>query len=186
VRIEQYPTDSEVAATMLWMAHERGLIEDKHILDMGAGTGILGLGTMFFNPKKVTFIDIDKEALAILHKNLEIINKETKICQMEVINADIGTLYGSFDFIITNPPFGTKIKHADSIFLKKAFEISDRIYSLHKSETTLFLDNIASKNGFKMQRMTDFHFPIKQSMDFHRRKIHRINVSLYSFTKEKI
>ena len=46
VRVEQYPTDSEIAAQMLWESHLRGDIEGKVIVDLGCGTGILGIGAL--------------------------------------------------------------------------------------------------------------------------------------------
>ena len=130
VRVEQYSTDSEVAATMLWLAQEMGDITDKNILDMGAGTGLLGLGTMFFNPKCVTFVDVDQDALDILEKNKEKVSQLIDITKNKVICSDIKDYSSPADTIITNPPFGTKTRHADRDFLKKAFKLSSTIYSL--------------------------------------------------------
>ena len=41
VKKEQYMTDSEVAADILWNAFMDGYIDDKTIADLGSGTGIL-------------------------------------------------------------------------------------------------------------------------------------------------
>ena len=69
-RLEQYPTDSEIAAEMLWFAYQRGEIEDRAVGDFGCGTGILGIGALFLGAKKVFFVDIDKNALKRLKENL--------------------------------------------------------------------------------------------------------------------
>ena len=38
---EQYATDSETAADLLWLAFMNGDVKDKVIADFGCGTGIL-------------------------------------------------------------------------------------------------------------------------------------------------
>ena len=68
VRLEQYPTDSEIAATMLWDAYMQGHIEDKILADLGSGTGILGIGAILLGAKHVYFVDADREVLDILRE----------------------------------------------------------------------------------------------------------------------
>ena len=58
LKLEQYPTDSEIAAEVIWHAQLAQDLQDKSIADLGCGTGILGIGCMFFEPKKVFFVDI--------------------------------------------------------------------------------------------------------------------------------
>jgi predicted RNA methylase len=42
----------------------------------------------------------------------------------------------TIDTVIMNPPFGTRVKNADMIFLKAAFDVaSSSVYSLHKTST---------------------------------------------------
>ena len=57
--LEQYPTDSEIAADMLWSADMQGDIEGKVIADLGAGTGILGIGALILGAKGITCSLID-------------------------------------------------------------------------------------------------------------------------------
>ena len=63
VRVEQYPTDSEIAAEVLWSAFMKGDIDKMCIADLGCGTGILGIGALLLGAKKVYFLDIDQNAL---------------------------------------------------------------------------------------------------------------------------
>jgi putative methylase len=104
-RLEQYPTDSEIAAEVLWFAGMRNDIKEKTVTDLGCGTGILGIGALLLGAKKTFFIDKDKEALAILGSNL----KKLKIKKgFEIIDADISKFNKRVDVVIQNPPFGTK------------------------------------------------------------------------------
>ena len=75
VKLEQYPTDSEIAAEILWNAHMRGDLDNKIVADLGCGTGILGIGALLLGAKKVFFVDIDKNALEILKQNFSRVKK---------------------------------------------------------------------------------------------------------------
>ena len=52
VRLEQYPTDGETAADILWNMYILGDIDGKVIVDLGAGTGILGIGAGLLGAKR--------------------------------------------------------------------------------------------------------------------------------------
>lgn len=179
VRVEQYPTPSEIASTMLWRAYEIGDIENKEIVDLGAGTGILGLGTILLGAKKITFIDEDKEALSILKKNLKKLESEYNLPECRIIESNINNIDINCDTIIMNPPFGTKIIHADRDFLNYAFNHSRSIYTLHKTETKDFIVKHCEKNKFKVEEIYDLNFPIKASHPFHKKPKKDIKVSFF-------
>ncbi len=75
IKAEQYSTDSESAAELLWFAHMHRNIEDKVIGDLGAGTGILGLGALMLGAKRVYFVENCRSALKTAHSNLEHLEK---------------------------------------------------------------------------------------------------------------
>ena len=183
---EQYPTDGEIAADLLWNAHMIGDIENKIIADLGCGTGILGIGALLLGAKFVYFIDKDFEALKILNLNLEELKISEKISEKsyKIISSDIEQL--SFkemkikaEIVLQNPPFGTKIKHNDKLFLEKAFAISPIIYSFHKSNTKIFISAISKDYHFEITHEFTYQFPLKQTMKIHKSKIKRIEVSCY-------
>ena len=60
VRVEQYSTDAEIAAEVLWYAYMKGDI-GKVSVDLGCGTGILGIGLLALGSEKVHFIDSDQK-----------------------------------------------------------------------------------------------------------------------------
>jgi len=184
VRLEQYPSDGQVAATLLWQAAINGDIEDKHILDLGSGTGILGIGALLLGAKKVTFVDIDPSVLKILKKNFEFLKENWEIDiknKWEFVNTTVESLMIKQDenmVVIMNPPFGTKAKHADKKFLETAIKYSPSIYSMHKTSTKGFLEAFSKDNNYDLYWVEDMSFPIKQTMAEHRKKIERIKVSI--------
>lgn len=203
---EQYPTDSEVAASVLWNAYILGDIEGKAIADLGCGTGILGIGSILLGAHKVLFIDIDKTALEIAKSNISKILKDFRDARkskifdisklkseslkysgldfnVEFICKDIRRVQSKVEVVLENPPFGTKVKHNDIIFLEKAMEMAKIIYSFHKSESKAFLERFSAKKNFMITHIWDFKFPLKATFSFHRRQVHRIDVSCFRLEK---
>ncbi|MEK6946831.1 MAG: METTL5 family protein [Nanoarchaeota archaeon] len=185
---EQYPTDSEVAASMLWNAYVLGDIEGRVIADLGCGTGILGIGALLLGADKVSFIDMDKGVLEVAKSNILKVESESLehiglISKAEFICKDIQKVNIKAGVVLENPPFGTKVKHSDRLFLEKALETAPIVYSFHKSESKTFLEGFAAKKNARITHIWDFEFPLKASFEFHRRQIHRINVSCFRFEK---
>ncbi len=188
VRQEQYPTDSEVAASILWNAYLLGDIEGKVIVDLGCGTGILGIGALLLGAKRVFLIDMDYKVLEQAKNNILKVKSESSMynnidLKAELRLADVGGVKLKVDVVIENPPFGTKVKHSDRLFLEKALEIAPIVYSFHKSESKSFLEGFAAQKNAKITHIWNFRFPLKASFEFHRRQIHRINVSCFRFEK---
>src|SRR3989338_7177659 len=101
VRDEQYTTDSEVAASMLWQAYMKGDVSGKVIADLGAGTGILGLGALLLGAKKVFFVESDKEALEITQDNHNSLKSEASFYGKSVFfNTDIKDFNEKADVVI--------------------------------------------------------------------------------------
>ena len=183
LRQEQYITDSEVASMVLWNANMLGDIDRKKVADLGCGTGILGIGALLLGAKKVVFIDIDRNALETAKNNLAKLKSEFSLPlgPAEFINQDIKEAVIDADVVLQNPPFGTKIKHHDVIFLEKAFKTAKVVYSFHKSESKAFLERFSDKKNARMAHVWNFKFPLKATFLFHRRQIHRIDVSCFRF-----
>jgi putative methylase len=179
-RLEQYPTDSEIAAEVLWFAHQNNDIEEKTIADLGCGTGILGIGSMFFSPEKVYFVDVDEKALKRLEENLALQDFDA---EKEIICSNVKDFNKKADMVIQNPPFGVKSEHADKLFLETAFKISNVIYSFHKIESEKFIEKISKDHGFKITHLFKFDFPLKNTMSFHEKRIERIKVGCWRLEK---
>ena len=176
--LEQYPTDSEVAAELLWMAFMQCDIDGKVVADLGAGTGILGIGALLLGAKKVHFVENEPGALMLLKDNLKCVKGGHEIHEksLEEFNTEVDT-------VVENPPFGTRRRHADRFFLEKALSLAQVVYSLHKSSTKAFIVSEAARHGFMAAQMVDFSFPLKNSRLHHRRRVHRIEVTGFRFQK---
>lgn len=186
VRQEQYVMDSEIGASVLWNAYLLGDIEGKVIDDFGCGTGILGIGALMLGAKHVLFVDMDEEALENAKNNiLKVKSEGYRLGKAEFISSDIGEVKTKADVVIQNPPFGTKIRHNDAFFLEKALETAPVVYSFHKSESKGFLERFSAQKNAKITHVWSFKFPLKATFSFHRRKIHRIDVSCFRFEKLK-
>lgn len=184
--LEQYPTDSEIAAESLWTAYMNGDIEDKVVADLGAGTGILGIGALLLGARLVYFVEKDRKALSLLEKNLSSYSPERYAISASDIQDFTGSTVSAdekIDTVIMNPPFGTKEKHADREFLIKAFSLCSRIYSFHKTSTARFVESVSQESGLRIILRKDFQFPLKNTYSFHKSKIKRIEVSLFYLSR---
>lgn len=187
--LEQYSTDSEIAASILWDAQMQGWINGKSVIDFGAGTGILGIGCILLGAKKVVFVEIDQRSIDLLKENLEMLKANFDISSdISIIKSDIKNIDGNSletaDLVVQNPPFGTKEKNMDSLFLEKAMLLSKRIITMHKTITKQFIDEFAERQGFQQFRYYAFNYPLKMTMPQHRKKIEYIKVSCWLLVKD--
>ena len=121
IKLEQYQTDSEIAAESLWFTHMNNDIHGKVIADLGCGTGIFGFGALILGAKKVFFVDLDEKAIKVAKENRKFLEKELKKrFNCAFINKDIRSFRNKVDVVIQNPPFGIKRTHTDKLFLMKA------------------------------------------------------------------
>ncbi|MBW2993450.1 METTL5 family protein [Candidatus Woesearchaeota archaeon] len=183
-QLEQYPTESEIAAEVLWFAYMNKDI-NKTIADLGCGTGLLGIGALLLGAKKVLFVDIDDKSLDVARQNLESVDKNL-LKKSEFIKTDIRNFEKNADIVIQNPPFGIKLKHADKTFLETAFRTSPVIYSFHKLETRDFINKLAEKHSFKITHFWTFDWPLKQTMKYHKKRIQHIKVGCWRLEKINI
>jgi|TARA_Y100000034_G_scaffold114964_1_gene151639 putative methylase len=185
LKLEQYQTDSEIAAEVLWIAFMNNDIKDKVIGDLGCGNGVLGLGALILGAKKVYFIDVDKKVLEIAKENKKVLEKElNEKLDAIFMNEEIKSFNKKVDVVIENPPFGVKEKHADKEFLIKAMDISNVVYSFHKIESEDFIEKLSNDNGFIVKDVIKIKFPIKSSFKFHRKKVHFVDVGCFRLNRK--
>jgi len=178
VKLEQYPTDSEIAAEMSWLAYISGDIEGKAVVDLGCGTGFLSIACVMLGAT-VTGIELDESALETARRNAEDAN-----VSIEFIATSVEAFTKKVDTVIQNPPFGTKERHADREFLLKAFELANVVYSIHKTTTIKYIEKVAESNGFKVTYRKTYQHPLKASQRFHTKAIHRITVDVFRFERK--
>ncbi len=181
---EQYITDSETASQMLWGALMQGDIKDMSVADLGAGTGVLGLGAMLLGAKWVIMVEADGRAIEAARRNYESLKERFGLGNnITFINSDISAYSKEVDTVIENPPFGVQNEHADRPFLIKAFEVGKAVYSLHKIESQRFIEGLAKENNFRLTHVWRYSLPLKKTMDFHTRRIERVAVGCFRLEK---
>lgn len=181
LKLEQYATDSNIAAEILHHAYMEGDIDGKIIADLAAGPGILGIGCLLMGAEKVFFVDKDETILTTLQENLDSLNIQKD--KYEIVHSDVKEFTIAVDLVIQNPPFGTKEKHHDKLFLEQAFFLAPIIYTIHKATSLKFVQSICKDFGFKLREKMAFNFPLPKSHDFHKKKVKYIEVDCYKLVK---
>nr|CAG4713646.1 unnamed protein product [Naegleria fowleri] len=209
IKLEQYITTPHLASHTLYTAQfSFDDIEGKEVLDLGIGTGMLGLGACLLGAKHVTGVDIDDDALRICSENIDGIIEDVDedlvphfTYRLDLIQSDVfqfermlklrakklalqkGTTeeeeYRIFDTVLLNPPFGTRIKGTDMMFLKVASELTkNAVYSLHKTTTREFVTQKTAKWGFDVKVVAELNYDLEASYSFHKKKSQQIQVDL--------
>jgi len=175
MNLEQYSIPANLAAEMLYIAGSiYNDIYGKSVLDLGTGSGRLAIGASLLGAKQVVGVDVDPSAIAIASSN----GVEAGV-NIEWIIADIEAIRGSFDTVIMNPPFGTRMRHKDRAFLSKALDVGKVVYSLHKRSTRRYLlDFIASKGGM-IHGLFQFDLEIPHMFNFHNEEKYPVEVDFY-------
>ena len=88
VELEQYATEGDLAAFWLLAIDQLDNLENRTVVDLGSGNGILGLGTVFLGAKRVILVEADEQACLISKQNTEKMNQRFS-AQIETIHAKI-------------------------------------------------------------------------------------------------
>jgi len=173
ILLEQYPTRPHIASCMIHtIASSFGDVEDRKILDLGCGCGVLSIGCVMLGAGSVTGVDLDPEALVTARQNLE----DFDIDNVDLVNLDVRQVDrllrpDSFDVVIMNPPFGTKHnKGLDMMFLEKGVKLATRsVYSLHKTSTREHVLKKAEAWGAKPQVLAELRYDLPSTYKHHKK-----------------
>jgi len=173
ILLEQYPTRPHIASCMIHtIASSFDDVEDRKILDLGCGCGVLSIGCVMLGAGSVTGVDLDPEALVTARQNLE----DFDIDNMDLVNLDVRQVDrllrpDSFDVVIMNPPFGTKHnKGLDMLFLEKGVKLATRsVYSLHKTSTREHVLKKAEAWGAKPQVLAELRYDLPSTYKHHKK-----------------
>lgn len=201
--LEQYTVSESVAATMLYLAaYTYGGIVDKRVLDLGCGTGRLALGCAFLGAKSVVGVDIDKLAVKLAAENSVKLGFKTKV---DWVAGDISAIAGKFDTVLQNPPFGVQKRGADRVFLEKALQVADAVYSLHNHpftdeplvkrlrasagvlqvEASPFIARFVAAHGGRIEAVYALLMVIPRMFDFHIKARSETIIDLYVIRRKK-
>jgi putative methylase len=202
VHLEQYTTSESAAATLLYLAaYTYGDIVDKRVLDLGCGTGRLALGSAFLGAESAVGIDIDRLAVKLAAEKSAKIGFETKV---DWIAGDLNAVAGNFDTVLQNPPFGVQKRGADRVFLEKALQVADAVYSLHNHpfsdeplvkrlrrnagllqvEASPFIARFVEAHGGRIKAVYAVLMTIPHMFDFHKKARSETIIDLYVIRKK--
>ena len=204
VNLEQYTLSESAAATMLYLAaYTYGGIVGKRVLDLGCGTGRLGLAAAFLGAESVVGVDIDRVAVRVAAENSVNVGLKNKV---DWVTCDIDAVAGKFDTVVQNPPFGVQKRTADRRFLEKALELGDAVYSLHNHpvtdkrliaklrsgggqplqvEPSPFIQRFVEERGGRVETVYALPLVIPHMFDFHTKARREIVIDLYILRANK-
>ncbi|MES1918902.1 hypothetical protein MHBO_000795 [Bonamia ostreae] len=148
VSLEQYATPPKIASQIvLHLDKTQFKFEDKLIADFGSGTGILSAGAILQGCFAVFCFEKDAAAMLTAKRNFEKFGFAPELILIDVAQIDRQKrLFALFDNVVMNPPFGTRLKGIDLLFVKNALLVTkDSVYSLHKSSTRKVFRNLFSQ-----------------------------------------
>jgi len=174
--LEQYTTPPHLAARMLWVAAVtfRDLPADL-VLDLGAGTGRLGLGAALLGSPFVLLVDVDFEALKralAAARELGVDAAVDAVCS-DVTRFEISRVASC---TVQNPPFGVHRRGADVKFLSAALRLSNVVYSVHKAETASYLLRKCEEVGAEAEALFEEVVRLPPTMPYHFKREHRVRV----------
>ncbi len=170
-KLEQYSTPAPIAADMLYTALGHGTINGKTVLDLGCGSGILGIGAWLLGAERVIGIDASEKAVEQAKAACETMEADVELHTMDVNDVDF-----IVDTVIMNPPFGCQNRNADRAFLDKAMDSASNIYSLHMSNTLPFLDRHVASKGRELWYHKEYKYDIPHLFSFHSRSKRTVEI----------
>ena len=169
--LEQYMTPSVIASDILFTAYSEGDVNGMDIIDLGCGTGMFSIGASLLGAERVCGYDVSDKAIAVATENSYAFGADVafSVC-------DVKDIIERGDTAIMNPPFGCQNRRADRIFLDKAMELCDCVYSMHMASTEEFLNDYVSSSGREICFRRNYRFNIPHTFTFHSKADHDINV----------
>ena len=169
--LEQYSTPAAIAADVLWFAYAQGDIAGKKVVDLGCGTGILGIGAKLLGADEVISLDVDETALGVAMKNAQDLGVD-----LSLLTVDVTDFPEPADTVLMNPPFGAQNPHADVPFLERALATAPVTYTFHNAETEPFVRKKVGELGGTATHRKSYAFPLPHSMPFHTAEVRDVPV----------
>ncbi|GJP43380.1 hypothetical protein CLOM_g2850 [Closterium sp. NIES-68] len=183
IELEQYPTGPHIASRMLYEIHSRfDEVEGRSVLDLGCGCGTLGIAAAMLGAEHVVGVDADEAAIATAQANCQEYEIDMDFIQARLPHMPLTS--DSVEVVVMNPPFGTRTKGADMLFLAAGLKAASvAVYSLHKSSTREHVQRAAVRDfGAKnAEVLYQLRYNLPAMYKFHKRKEVDIEVDLWRF-----
>ena len=148
------PTSSKIRESIFNIIQNR--VSDSLMLDLFAGSGIIGLEALSRGAKDVVFVEKNPKVLRVLKNNMTSFNLNSKVIFNDAIKA-LDILKGSkFDIIFVDPPY------AAGLYPEVLKKIKDN--NLLADDGILILEH-SSCDKFE-QTAEEFNFEIQKSKQY--------------------
>ncbi len=179
--LEQYHTPPDLAAHIVHVADLQTDIEDRTVVDLGCGTGMLALGAALRGPERVVGIDIDPAPLATARENERRVGAMTDVSWIRGDATRLPIAPSDPVTVLMNPPFGAQSGNegADRDFLETAAEIARVSYSVHNSGSESFVRAFADDNGGTVTHAFAAEFELPKQFDHHTESSRAIDAEVF-------
>ncbi len=179
VELEQYATEGDLAARWLVDIVAFGdLTEGCTVADLGAGNGVLGLGSLEMGSGRVILVEADQAACDVAKSNAESMGFADSV---EVICATLGSDQidlGPADLVISNPPWGRQTPRADRPFLEAMIAAEAPSHLLHSADAT-HIRPLFEEAGWAAERYGEADFALPAAYSHHSRKRGRTRAAFW-------
>lgn len=172
-RLEQYETPPGLASDILQFAWGNGDL-DGRVLDLGCGTGVLGVGAALYGAR-VVGVDVDGGALRVGRENAATTGVSDRIdwVQGEVSDLPVARV----ETVVMNPPFGAQNEGADRVFLRAAATVADVAYTIHNAGSLGFVE--AFVDDGEVTDAFGASLVVPRRFEFHEEDEREIDVEVY-------
>ncbi|MFW9996755.1 MAG: METTL5 family protein [Candidatus Odinarchaeota archaeon] len=187
-KLEQYITPSQ----LLSQIHEVILpyVKNEGVIDLGCGTGVLGIFCKLLGASIVLCVDIDQRMVLKgkgFTKKFNIQGMNWLLVPLEFLNTTKIRNSKLFETVISNPPFGVWRQGLDRIFVEKGMSMANVVISFHKSniQTRKLFSKLARFKKFDCEILVTTDFLLTKTMDIHKEVLYPVSIDIYKFEKRR-
>jgi putative methylase len=179
--LEQYRTPPDLAAHLVHTADLQGDVEDRLVVDLGCGTGMLALAASLRGPRAVVGLDLDPNPLATARTNEGRVATSSSVAWLRADATAAPLCPDEPTTVIMNPPFGAQAgnEHADRAFLETAGRIADVSYSIHNTDSADFVEAFVADHGGAVTHAFEATFDLPRQFDFHEADSESIDAEVF-------
>ncbi|QLD88025.1 methyltransferase [Natronomonas salina] len=179
--LEQYHTPPDLAAHIVHVSDLQGDVEDRTVVDLGCGTGMLALGAALRGPDRVVGVDVDPAPLSTARENERRVAARTDVSWVRADATRAPLCPDDPVTVLMNPPFGAQSGNegADRAFLETAVDIADVSYSVHNAGSEAFVESFADDEGGEVTHAFAAEFDLPRQFDHHEDESRSIDTEVF-------
>ncbi len=185
VELEQYPTEGNLAAAWLTKIDLGDGFAGKHILDLGAGNGVLGIGAAFLGAQHVTMVECDSDVVDVLQNNVKEVEGVSMCTILKArIDGSALALEQPVDMVVMNPPWGVQTLRADRVFFETIFAMEIPLIHFIHSIDAEHLMSLAHENGYDLHSIYQDDFRLPAAYAHHSKQKASTRIRCYRLEKK--